>query len=215
MKKRVAIIGGLILVILLAGGSGWYLWQQSRQAGLVSPQGSDKAPTPTPQEELLTWKDPAGFTFQYPKAITVDKHDEDKINYAHVELTQKDHPGGIILWTKDLPAKVVDAASWVKSEKTFGGGNTLDTTFGGQPAKKVLLVTPKNMLYVGTAYDDLLFYMETNLEDKEYWSRVHDTLVGSFAFVPLKDEGSGAGGGNAQAVDTSDAGSYDEEEVLE
>jgi hypothetical protein len=47
--------------------------------------------------------------------VTVDKHDEDQENYAHIEMTHKDQPGTIIIWAKDTTA--VDGAGWVKKEK--------------------------------------------------------------------------------------------------
>ena len=58
----------------------------------------------------------AGFSFSYPEGLTVDKHDEDQENYAHIEMTLKDTLGNVIVWAKDAPAS--DLAAWIK-KKTF------------------------------------------------------------------------------------------------
>jgi hypothetical protein len=204
-KKRILIISGVVVLLVLIG-AGVYVWKLKNASQGPSPEVASVL-TPTP-EELLTWEDVSGFSFQYPKGIDVNKHDEDQENYAHVELTHKDHPGSIILWAKDLPAGVVDAASWVKKEKTFTGANILDTTLGGEPGKKVLLTTPMNKLFVGTVYDDLLWYIETTPEDSEYWNKVHDTILSSYAFPTLTSDSQGAGSGGGQEE-------VDEEEVVE
>ncbi|MBI5619617.1 hypothetical protein HY950_01530, partial [Candidatus Gottesmanbacteria bacterium] len=110
-----AIISAIIVGMVAGGGTGVYLWQRTN-ASKQKPVPVVPAPA---REEVATWTDPAGFTFQYPKALAADKHEEDQDNYAHVELTSKDHPGSIIVWAKDTTATDVNA--WVKTEKLFAG----------------------------------------------------------------------------------------------
>lgn len=150
--------------------------------------------------EPATWKDQAGFAFQYPKDLSVNPHEEDKESYAHVELIHKDRPGRVIVWMKDLPAP--DLGAWIKKEKRFTGASILDTTLGGKPAKKILIADPVKMIVVGTIDADVLVTVEGELTDSDYWSRVHQGIFDSFAFTS-----SGA---------TSDSGaSVDEEETIE
>ena len=104
---------------------------------------------------MATWTDPAGFTFQYPKDVTIDKHDEDTENYAHVEMTHKDHPGNLIVWAKDT--KAADVNAWVKTEKQFGGATVSEATLGGKPAKTVSVESPKKV-FTGTISDELFIY---------------------------------------------------------
>ncbi len=167
---------------------------------------------PSPESEsLLTWNDPAGFTFQYPQGLTVDKHDEDTQNYAHIEFTHKDHQGNVIVWGKDTIAK--DAAAWVKAEKRLSGGNTLDTTLGAVLAKKVLVATPTAMVVTAAVSDQIAFSVEATLTDREFWSGIHDTIVRSFAFTPVGGEKAmspNAGTGVSPAEEV-----VDEEEVVE
>ena len=195
-----------IVIGVAAGGTGVYLWQRSQTS--TQPELAVQPTPPTP--ELLTWKDPAGFTFQYPKDISVDNHEEDEENYAHVELIHKDHPGKLIVWVKDTTA--ADATAWVKTEKRFKGANVMDTTLAGAPGKKVLLTDPEQLLVAGTVFDELLFMIETTPTDAAYWGSTHETVIGSFAFIPIPGEEQTTGGGAGEA---SYEEAVDEEEVIQ
>lgn len=206
MKKVLLVVA--VGVILGGVGVGAYLaWSRSK----VETKNTTLPAQEAPKEKLLTWTDSAGFSFQYPDGLTVNKHDEDKENYAHIELTNKDYPGGVIVWAKDTTA--ADVTAWAKTEKRFKGANILDSTLAGLPAKKVLLSDPSNMLIVGTVDSDIIWTVETSLDEGDYWSKVHDTIAGSFAFTPQpgeKPSGSGAASGIG-----SDNAPADEEEVIQ
>lgn len=178
------------MVVLVVVGTGVYFFQ--RKSSVITP-GEAVAPTPTPKVELTLWTDPAGFSFQYPKGLSVNNHEEDNENYAHVELTSKDHPGKIIVWASDPPAKKVDPNAL-----------TLDTTLGGESAKKSMI---GDTIVVTTNVDSLVFSVEATVTDKDYWSGVSDTVVGSFAFVV---DAPAAAGSAASSGD-----SFDEEEVVQ
>jgi hypothetical protein len=180
-----------VVVLAVVGGGSVYFFQKK---SLVITPGESVVPTPTPAVELTTWDDPAGFSFQYPKDLTVDKNEEDDENYAHVELTSKDHPGSVIVWVSDIPKK------WPPE-----GGTVIDTTLGGQPAKKILISTPSAKLIVGTVSEGLLFYVDGTLTDKAYWQTVEDGIVKTFAFTPETSAASGQASGDA----------VDEEEVVQ
>lgn len=182
----------IAFVVLLLGTGGVYLAQ--KKSTVISP-GESVSPTPAPKVELATWNDESGFSFQYPKNLSVNKHEEDNENYAHVELTNADHPGKIIVWVKDAP-KI-----WPPT-----GGTTLDTMLGGLAAKKILTAAPVRMLTVGTVSEGLLFSVEATLTDSEYWTGVHDTITNSFTFT--QDT-------SAPAAGQSSGDSVDEEEVVE
>jgi hypothetical protein len=205
--KKLWIITGAIVVLGLAGTS---IYVQSQKAPNVISPSTTVAATPTPSFELTTWKDQAGFSFQYPKELAVNKHEEDNDNYAHVELTHKDHPGKIIVWVKDLPAGVTTLDSWVK--KLYPDATSLDTKLGGEPAKKILSTAPVKMLTTGAISDNLLFYIEGALTDSDYWSRVHDTITGSFAFI--QDTAAPATAGSASGG-ASGGDEVDETEVVQ
>lgn len=199
-----------IFIGLLIGGivSGGYLWWIRNQSVPVE-QTAVATPTPAP---LLVWNDPNGFTFQYPEGLSVNIHDEDKENYAHLEFTHPDHPGNLIVWGKDLPKGVTDAAGWVKNEKRFTGASVLDTQLGGQKAAKIMIEGVTRTVVSGAVNDSILWSVEAKLEDAKFWTGVHTTITDSFTFVSVKEPGSEATTEPAPVVETQ---SVDEEEVVE
>jgi len=207
MKRPVIfiIVGGLLLGIL-GGGAYLYFSKNSTPSPRVTAE-----PTPTIAPELLTWDDPAGFTMQYPKGLTVDKHDEDKINYAHVEFLDSKHPGGLIVWVKDLPKGVTDTDTWGKKAATPSSAISFDTTLGSQSAQKILVSQPVKTVTTGVVYDGVLWYVEATLTDDAYWQSVYDKIVQSFTFKPLPAQAVDGGASD----DTAGGGGVDEEEVLE
>lgn len=211
MKKY----GVPVLVGLVIGGiaSAGYLWWVRSQATipLTSGQQGQLTLTSTPAP-LLTWTDPNGFSFQYPGGLSVNKHDEDKENYAHIEFTHPDHPGSLVVWGKDPVKGVVDTASWVKNEKRFIGASTLDTKLGGQDAKKVMVEGITRMLIVGTVYDGIVWSVEAKLDDAAFWTGVHTAIADSFAFVPIKEAGPAV---SSEPVPVADDVVADEEEIIE
>lgn len=205
MKKPIILIllGGLIVGLLGAGG--YLYFSKSTQ----SPEITGINPAPTAAPKLRTWDDPAGFTFQYPEGLTVNKHDEDKVNYAHVELTDSSHPGSLVVWAKDLSRGVTDTASWGKKAATPSSALSFDTTLGGQLAQKIMISGTPKVVTVGAVWDGVLWYVEATFSDEPYWQSVYDTVTNSFAFKPLptsKDIYTG----NAVSGDV-----VDEEEILE
>lgn len=209
MKKSVIITSAIVAGIAIGGGV--YAWQAAAKSDSSTPIVAEAAPLPALEEKI--WKDASGFTFTYPADMIVDQHDEDQDNYAHVELTHKDHPGSLIVWAKDVPRGVSDAASWIKKDKQLAVGVAMDTTLGGEKAVQVTHATPARIT-VGTVYDDVLWYIEVIPDDVVYWKSVFDRVTGSFAFVPMSDAPSGA-----SSVGEAEDGAYeeavDEEEIIE
>jgi hypothetical protein len=201
--KKLWIVTGIIVILGMVVGGVFVISQKN--AKVVSPGAAViSTPTTAPAAGFTTWDDPAGFSFQYPKDLSVNNHEEDPDNYAHVELTSKDHPGSIIVWASDLPKGITTLDSWVN--KLYSGTTSIDSTLGGEPAKKILVSSPSAKFVVGTISEGLLFYVDGTLADKPYWQTVEDGIVKTFVFTP---ESSSAGSGDA-AVE-----SVDEEEVVQ
>jgi hypothetical protein len=214
MKKGL-VISGIILFLLVF--SGVVIVAQNKKTTPNSEKKSETVqirPTPT-LVERIAWDDPAGFKFTYDPGLNINKHDEDTVNYAHVEIESSSHPGTIIIWAKDTTA--ADAASWVRTEKEFKGANVIDSTFGAQDGKKVVITTPKRKIVTGTIYDGLLFYAEMTGEDQTYWQNEYDKIITSFTFNPTNPNSTGNSTDNSSeggtAVDNSAAA--DEEETLQ
>jgi hypothetical protein len=205
MKKIWVIIFVIIGISLLGGGV--YAWKLKRLDKVISPRADGAITIPIPiLQKLLTWDDPAGFTFQYPEGIEINKHDEDQIHYAHVELTEKNNKGSIIVWAKDTVA--ADSASWVKKEKNLAGGTIFDTTVGGMSGKKILIASPEKKIISGVVDEGIVFYIEGNVDGSEYWTKAYDTIATSFTFSSKKQADTISGGGE-------DTSAVDEEEVIE
>lgn len=201
LMRKPIVVAIVVSILVVGGGTGAYLWMKKTREVTSPAVVQLKEQT---QTKLLAWNDPAGFTFQYPQGLTTDKHDEDKENYAHVELTKPTEPGRVIVWAKDTTA--VDVSAWVKTEKQFAGASILDTTLGGQPAKKILLLAPSKKVIIGTIFDGLLWEVETETGEGDFWTRQLDAITRSFSFTPT----------SSGALDNAaDTGTVDEEEVIE
>lgn len=203
------LVGGLLLGGL---GAGTYLYFASSGSRSASPEIGGVAISPTPAPSLITWDDPAGFTIQYPEHLVFNKHDEDKVNYAHLEFTDPSHAGALYVWVTDLPVGISDTASWGKKMSTPSSAISFETSLAGQSAQKILVSGPEKKVTVGVVYDGLLWYIEAKLTDESYWQGVYDTIVQSFTFKPLASEQGQAGGGVPAAANDS---AVEEEEVLE
>ncbi|PIU73586.1 hypothetical protein COS78_01440, partial [Candidatus Shapirobacteria bacterium CG06_land_8_20_14_3_00_40_12] len=88
------------------------------------------APTPTIAPKLLTWSDPAGFSFEYSEGVAVNNHPEDTKNYANLTLTSASSEIMQITMS-DNTFKSLDA--WV------GKNSAIDTTLGDKAAKKIIV----------------------------------------------------------------------------
>jgi hypothetical protein len=107
--------------------------------------------------------------------------------------------------------KYADVTAWVKGEKSFVGANSIDTTLGNKVAKKIMVTGEPNRLVTGVIFDQILFFIDAELTDREYWTLVHNKIVDSFAFVPLEGEEVQTSQPAAQVNE----GTVDEEETLE
>jgi len=203
MKKSIiiasAILGsGLIIASL-------FVFKDSifHTSSVTSPQ-----PVVEEKKELELWNDQAGFSFTYQKGILINPHDEDKDNYAHLELTNASHTGRIIIWAKD--SLYEDIATWTAKDVSLQGSSIIDSTLGGKPAKKIVLTTPVKKMIIGTIDDQILFTIEVELQEGDtFWQDVYTTIVESFTFIPFDTP-------QVNSDINEDSGSsFDEEEVLE
>lgn len=207
-----------VVIAVLSFGSSVYLIITKINKPVVSPEMPQLSinSTSTPDTaNLLTLVDPTGFTIKYPSGLMLNKHDEDKINYAHLEFTSKDHAGGLIIWAKDT--KALDTQGWTKSEKRFTNANILDTLLGGKKAKKISVASPQKMLVTGVVDGKIVYIIETTLDENGFWNKVHETVSDNFifstpTFAPDGNEASIEESGQA-AGDEGEP--VDEEETLE
>lgn len=210
-KKLILLIIGI--VVFLLSFSGIFLWYRSQQKG--GAPITEIQPSVTPSVELATWVDPSEFSFQYPKNLTINPHEEDQKNYAHVELTSSEHKGNIIIWAKDTTADTIE--KWLTQTKVKG---VLDTTLGEEPAKKTLVLRNEGLqedpskVMVSSIRNGYLYQIEVNPENALFWNEVFDTVFSSWKWVvPTSGEKKEQSTKQAPVEQSEDTGSGDEEVI--
>jgi hypothetical protein len=174
----------------------------------TTPHGGVPTVTAAPKD-MRTWEDPAGFSFSYPSDLSVNKHDEDMENYAHLEFTSNSHAGNIIIWAKDTTYRTV--SDWLSEDTLLHAAPFVDTTLGGKQAKKIVLSGATKKIIIGTIDEDVLVTIEADVQTEEsYWQEISTGIAQTFVFSSFMD--------NGDAVEqTADEENYmvDEEEILE
>ena len=186
-RKTLIVFATVVLLGILVAVGVWY----QRKSSPPKEKMIGAIPTPTIPQDLATWDDPAGFSFQYTKGMSVDPHLEDEENYAHVELTDTGHPGRIVVWMKDTNASSI--ADWLSGEKSLKDVASIDTTLGGGEAKKIVVREPKKKLITAALDEDVVVIVEAEPEDETFWKGVYDSILSSFVFASRSTTASQAG----------------------
>lgn len=184
MNKKL-LIGGGIFVLLVVIGGGIYFFTKGQS--FLNPMGEKKGELTGTDQSLVSWKDPMGFTFEYPSNISVNPHSEDNTNYAHVELTKSGSDGNIILWAKDTTYLTLE--EWLKNDKEVASANAIDTTWGGNTAKKVRISSPAPKVITATLYDDLIFLLEENPDKDGTLDVAYEAILTNFKFYQVSETG--------------------------
>lgn len=186
MNKKL-ILAFLIGALLLVGGGLLYFFKDQllpNSNQLTSPTGNQEA-KPKYTFEWQLWEDPAGFAFEYPTEIEMDKHPEDEINYAHLELASAEHPGSITFTVNDT--EYPDIETWMSQDELVKDGNGLDTEVASMSAKRVALKDSQEIIAF-IDWDQVLYLVDVNLEDREYWQPINNHVLDSFKLIPLEGE---------------------------
>lgn len=177
MQKKNWLILALILGIILLGGGIFLVFNPlERNSSLLNPLNQSE------EVKLKTWEDPAGFKFSYPEEIEIDNHEEDEENYAHLELTEKNHPGKILIWMRDKVEKNLEA--WVANQE--GNPQAFDSELAGQPAKKLAFASPQKM--ATAAFDQEVIIIVEVFPEDEWWNETYQKIIDSFELIPLAGE---------------------------
>lgn len=213
MKSKVVFI--VLGILLIVGAVIGILVIRKPNGEVVSPsqpgEGQEQVVEPTKAvPEMLLWNDQAGFTFQYPKGLATNKHDEDNVNYAHIDLLPEGKIGGILILAPDSKYKTLD--EWTKKDKELAGGNVLEVTLGGKPAKKVLSADGETIT-IGVIDSGILFKIQATAYSNSTIKGIFDQVVSTFKFVnPTPAASSGK---PAASSGTSEGDVIEEEEVVE
>ncbi len=206
MRKAAFIIFGVVIGISI----GIVIYFKLSNQNNIKPSLIDISPTPK-EEELISWIDQAEFSFQYPKSLNLNPHEEDQENYAHVELTSDQKQGSIIVWVKDTDVETIN--DWVKQKKIEGA---IDTVLGGEPAKKILTSEDPSKIIISSLYGGYLYQIEVNLGESDFWHKVADIVASSFKFISEPKNNSHLQTGTQNySNEPSEADYIEEEETIE
>ena len=177
MSKKNWLVLGLILAVILIGGGIFLVFNPLEgNSSFLNPLNQNE------EADLKVWEDPAGFQFSYPEGITIDNHEEDEENYAHLELTEKNHPGKILIWMKDKVEKSLEV--WAANQT--GNPQVFDSELAGQPAKKLAFPSPQKL--VTAAFDQEVSILVEVFPEDEWWQETYQQVVDSFELIPLAGE---------------------------
>lgn len=162
--------------------------------------------------EWVEWQDPAGFSFEYPKEVAIDDHPEDKINYAHLELTKKGKKGRIVILCND--SQYVDIDEWLKKDELVKNGNSLATEIASMSAKRVALGNEREIAGF-IDWDEVIYTIDLQPEGEDYWRKVYNHLLSSFKLIPLEGESEEEFINWLEGFDTSGADIVEPVEIIE
>lgn len=148
----------------------------SKTTSLSPPSNTEKT---IPSASLLTYSDPSGFTFSYPKELKVTPLSiNDNAVYADLEITSSQTQGKITL-TAALTQKNINAL--VK-----GKTNIKNIKLADLDAKQY----EENGKIITVAIDsgNILFTITADAAQKEQWRPAYNTLIATFAFIPPEEQ---------------------------
>jgi hypothetical protein len=178
MTLKYILLVVIVLAVLVGGTATYLVSKQNQIAEDTSTERFQTVPSsilPSPTSVTLsTWIDEAGFSFQYPRDITIDKHTEDTTNYANLTLTNTSTTDNITVLMTDNIYKTLD--KWIASDSKLKSGTILDTTLGGKNGKKILTT---NGTIIGVIDNDVLVTLKrsTNLSPllETSWGKIIET----------------------------------------
>lgn len=190
MSKKFLII--LAVLAILAGGglTGYFLfYSKGKTEGPNSPSSIFEDKNGVAAD--LTYTDEAGFSFGYPKGITVkDITPVDSVTYTKLSLQKGKE--SLVIEVKDTTAKTIDTPAGA----TLSGA----TTLGGISAKQFV---SSDILYT-MAIDAGVLYIIQGPKDGDFWEETQNLVVSTFSFA-----------GGADTTSTGDGAIYEEEEIVE
>ena len=196
MKSKALLVVVPVAVILV--GAGVYFFVSRKSNGeITSPLIQNQEAASAPAPKLLTWNDQAGFSFQYPEGLKINKHPEDNTNYANLDFYIDGKDGAVKVLAADTKYK--SAVEWAS--------RGMEVSLSGKPARKI--VSPDtNEITIGLVDEGILFTIKLIPGKESYWQNVFAQIVSSFKLVyPTKAPVSNSGGASGEIIE--------EEEVIE
>jgi hypothetical protein len=180
MKNKI-VAGVLLGLILVGGGIGlWLKLGSNNQKKVVVEENKMVEPTVTEVISNKTWKDEAGFEFEYSGGLTIKQDTSDQNRYTNLTITSEKTEAKILILAEDTTYKTV--ADWIKNDKKLKGASATDIDVGGKSGKKVVFADSEKV-EVGVIEDNILFSIELDNGKDEVMASALETITGSFEFV--------------------------------
>lgn len=159
----------ILAFILLLGGT--IIYFVSRPIPKKTTEITSVSPSPTPTSipvTLATWTDEAGFSFQYPEGVSIDKHPNDMENYANLTFTDKGQEGSINILMSD------------NNNAMDKWANPIDTILGEKDAKKLINNTET---IIGVIDNDVLVTLTRSARLSPLLETAWQNITDSWAFI--------------------------------
>lgn len=182
MKKSTKILLSIILLIFLL-----------LVFSFLRGSGDEESVSPLPEKPMVkeeefvltSWEDPAGFSFDYPEILEIDIHEEDEVNYAHLELTREGSEGRILIIAND--SDYATLGEWLEEDKEVKGDSSLDTEVAGVKAKRVASGEGKEITAL-IDLDQVIYQIIKEPEGEDSWQQIYRIILDSFELIPLEGE---------------------------
>lgn len=196
MSKKLVIISAVVVVLILGGAGGYFIFSQKN----TNSPDSDQVPSSNflqipgkTDESLISYQDTSGFSFDYPRTISIkDITPAAGIYYTELELSKAGQSLKISITDGNTNPYKND-----KNARLIGS-----TTLGGINSNQYVV---KDRL-VSVAIDQGVLYVIDGPKDGGFWEDTQNSILTSFKFGT-----SSAASGAAAA----DANTTYEEEVVE
>ncbi len=170
----------------------------------VSPISEKKPiPSPTPTDKnLLTFTDPSGFEFHYPKELSVKK--KDLLNarlYSSLELSSTGSAETITIQGEESSLNTID--DWFKgTNKTSVFGEIKKIKLADLDARQFQANNSKTTIALDQG---VLFTLTTNAKKESVLLKTYDTVIKSFKFIQpspaIQNSSSTSSGDSSDVVD--------------
>jgi len=171
--KQILVIAVLALIVGGGGMAAAVKFKNVPKQSEVTPEiavSPTLEPTKIPTN-YLTWNDEAGFSFQYPEGLAIDKHPEDSVNYANLTITGKT-AGSINILMADDTFKTID--KWAKA-------GSIDTTLGSKAGKKMIDTSGETI--IGVIDNGVLVTIKREANLSPILETAWEKIIDSFEFV--------------------------------
>lgn len=183
---RSVVIKIIIISIVIAVGAigaAFYIFKSQKTISPVSKLQENKTIVikNQPSKTLKEYIDDSGFSFKYPEDIVVTKKDANDPNtYSHLELSSSKAKGSILIKITDTKVKSVDEL-FKDSKLGPVPKNQKEIKIGEISGSEIQV---DNKLLAAALNQEILFTIEVDSLNKNYWLSVYENILSTFNFVP-------------------------------